>query len=285
MCATTRWATWSRAIGGCAASTSSIRWDGTRSACRPKTPRCRTTTHPAEWTYANIADMRAQLQSMGLSLDWSREIATCDPSYYKQEQRLFLRLARARPRHAQEVEGQLGSGRSDRARQRAGDRRPRLALGRAGRAARDTQCSSRSPTIRDDLLAEPRQARPLAGTGAPDAGNWIGRSEGLLIRFVVDPRRSARSRRPDERARGLHHARRHVLRRDLHGDRARHPLAGAAREARPGARGVHRRMPHGRHVGRGDRDRGEEGLRHRPQGSSSVRPDLARCRSMSPTSC
>ena len=39
-------------------------------------------THPAKWTHANIETMRAQLQSMGLSLDWSREIATCDPSYY-----------------------------------------------------------------------------------------------------------------------------------------------------------------------------------------------------------
>src|SRR5512133_1901148 len=37
--------------------------------------------HPARWTYANIAEMRAQLKSMGLSLDWSREIATCDPDY------------------------------------------------------------------------------------------------------------------------------------------------------------------------------------------------------------
>ena len=47
-------------------------------------------TSPAKWTYANIAAMRAQLQSMGLSLDWSREIATCDPSYYKHQQKLFL---------------------------------------------------------------------------------------------------------------------------------------------------------------------------------------------------
>ena len=46
--------------------------------------------HPKEWTYANIATMRAQLKSMGLSLDWSREFATCDPAYYKQQQRLFL---------------------------------------------------------------------------------------------------------------------------------------------------------------------------------------------------
>ncbi len=38
--------------------------------------------NPRDWTYANIATMRGQLQSMGLSLDWSREIATCDPDYY-----------------------------------------------------------------------------------------------------------------------------------------------------------------------------------------------------------
>src|ERR1700730_7580581 len=47
-------------------------------------------SHPADWTYANIAAMRSQLKSMGLSLDWSREIATCDPSYYKHQQRMFL---------------------------------------------------------------------------------------------------------------------------------------------------------------------------------------------------
>jgi leucyl-tRNA synthetase len=46
--------------------------------------------HPAEWTYANIAEMRAQFQSMGLSIDWSREIATCDPGYYRHEQAMFL---------------------------------------------------------------------------------------------------------------------------------------------------------------------------------------------------
>ena len=46
--------------------------------------------HPKTWTYENIAAMKAQLKSMGLSLDWSREIATCDPSYYKHQQKLFL---------------------------------------------------------------------------------------------------------------------------------------------------------------------------------------------------
>ena len=47
-------------------------------------------THPAKWTYDNIAAMRAQLKSMGLSLDWSREFATCDVKYYHQQQKLFL---------------------------------------------------------------------------------------------------------------------------------------------------------------------------------------------------
>ncbi len=47
-------------------------------------------SHPATWTYANIATMKGQLKSMGLSLDWAREFATCDPSYYKHQQRMFL---------------------------------------------------------------------------------------------------------------------------------------------------------------------------------------------------
>ncbi len=47
-------------------------------------------SHPAKVTYDNIAVMREQLQQMGLSIDWSREFATCDPDYYVHEQRLFL---------------------------------------------------------------------------------------------------------------------------------------------------------------------------------------------------
>ncbi len=46
--------------------------------------------HPAKWTWENIANMRAELQRMGLSIDWTREIATCDPSYYGHQQKLFL---------------------------------------------------------------------------------------------------------------------------------------------------------------------------------------------------
>ena len=46
--------------------------------------------HPKGWTYENIATMKTQLKSMGLSLDWSREFATCDPSYYRHEQAMFV---------------------------------------------------------------------------------------------------------------------------------------------------------------------------------------------------
>ncbi|HYD30567.1 MAG TPA: leucine--tRNA ligase, partial [Azospirillaceae bacterium] len=46
--------------------------------------------HPAKWTRENIATMRDQLKSMGLSIDWSREVATCEPEYYRHEQKMFL---------------------------------------------------------------------------------------------------------------------------------------------------------------------------------------------------
>src|ERR1700754_3249185 len=50
---------------------------------------------PKAWTYDNIAAMKKQLRSIGLSLDWSREFATCDPSYYKHQQKMFLDFLRA----------------------------------------------------------------------------------------------------------------------------------------------------------------------------------------------
>ena len=51
--------------------------------------------HPKDWTYANIADMKAQMKPLGLSIDWSREFATCDPEYYGQQQALFLDMLEA----------------------------------------------------------------------------------------------------------------------------------------------------------------------------------------------
>ena len=49
-------------------------------------------TSPGKWTYENISTMKKQLKLMGLSLDWSREFATCDKDYYHQQQKLFLKF-------------------------------------------------------------------------------------------------------------------------------------------------------------------------------------------------
>ncbi len=50
---------------------------------------------PAKWTYDNIAYMKGQMQAMGLAIDWSREVATCSPDYYRWNQWLFLRMLKA----------------------------------------------------------------------------------------------------------------------------------------------------------------------------------------------
>ena len=49
-------------------------------------------THPKIWTYDNIEKMREQFKALGISYDWDREIASCDPDYYKHEQKFFLQL-------------------------------------------------------------------------------------------------------------------------------------------------------------------------------------------------
>ena len=144
-------------------------------------------THPAKWTYANIDAMRAQLQSMGLSLDWSREIATCDPSYYKHQQKLFLDfldaglVARKKSKvNWDPVEQtvlaneQVIDGRGWRS-------------GAVVEQRELTQWFFKITDYSDDLLASldrldrwPEKVRLMQR-------NWIGRSEGLLIRFMVDP--------------------------------------------------------------------------------------------------
>ncbi len=51
--------------------------------------------HPQDWTYQNIATMKQQIELLGFSLDWSRELATCDPDYYKHEQAMFIDFMQA----------------------------------------------------------------------------------------------------------------------------------------------------------------------------------------------
>ena len=144
-------------------------------------------THPAKWTYANIDAMRAQLQSMGLSLDWSREIATCDPSYYKHQQKLFLDF--------------LAAGLVTRKKSKVNwDPVDQTVLANEqvidGRGWRSgavveqrelTQWFFKITDYSDDLLASldrldrwPEKVRLMQR-------NWIGRSEGLTVRFAIDP--------------------------------------------------------------------------------------------------
>ena len=144
-------------------------------------------THPAIWTYANIATMRSQLQSMGLSLDWAREIATCDPRYYKQQQKLFLDF--------------LGAGLVARKRSKVNwDPVDNTVLANEqvvdGRGWRSgavveqrelTQWFLKISDYSEDLLTAldgldrwPEKVRLMQR-------NWIGRSEGLMVRFAVDP--------------------------------------------------------------------------------------------------
>jgi leucyl-tRNA synthetase len=60
--------------------------------------------NPRDWTYENIATMRTQLKRMGLAIDWSREFATCDPDYYKHQQRLFVEFYKAGLVYRQEAD-------------------------------------------------------------------------------------------------------------------------------------------------------------------------------------
>ncbi|WP_407525102.1 leucine--tRNA ligase [Methylobacterium oryzisoli] len=142
--------------------------------------------NPREWTYANIATMRAQLQSMGLSLDWSREIATCDPSYYKHQQRMFLdflqdglvtrRTAKVNwdpVDHTVLANEQVIDGRGWRSGALVEQRELTQWFFRITDYAQDL--SDRL----DTLERWPEKVRLMQK-------NWIGRSEGLELRFALD---------------------------------------------------------------------------------------------------
>ena len=82
---------------------------------------------PAKWTYDNIAYMKRQMQAMGLAIDWSREVATCDPELLQVEPVAVPEDAGKGHRLPQDPGRELGPGGPDRAGQRAGDRRQGLA--------------------------------------------------------------------------------------------------------------------------------------------------------------
>ncbi len=141
--------------------------------------------HPAKWTWENIAAMRAELQRMGLSLDWSREFATCDPKYYGHQQKLFLDFLKQDLVYRREswvnwdpVDGtvlaneQVIDGRG----WRSGAPVEKKQL--AQWFFRITADASDLLSALDDLEKWPERVRLMQA-------NWIGRSEGARLSFAL----------------------------------------------------------------------------------------------------
>jgi leucyl-tRNA synthetase len=143
-------------------------------------------THPATWTYANIATMKAQLKSMGLSLDWDREIATCDPSYYRHQQAMFVDFI-----NAGLVERKISKVNWDPVDQTV-LANEQVIDGRGWRSGalveqkeltqwfmKITDYAQELDEALDTLTRWPEKVRLMQR-------NWIGRSEGLMIRWALD---------------------------------------------------------------------------------------------------
>jgi leucyl-tRNA synthetase len=143
--------------------------------------------HPKAWTYDNIAAMKTQLKSMGLSLDWSREIATCDPAYYKHQQKMFLDFLRAGlvEREKRKINWdpvdqtvlaneQVIDGRGWRSGALVEQREMSQWVFKI------TKYSQELLDALDTLDRWPEKVRLMQK-------NWIGRSEGLLVRFALNP--------------------------------------------------------------------------------------------------
>ena len=141
---------------------------------------------PKAWTYDNIAAMKKQLQSIGLSLDWSREFATCDPSYYKHQQKMFLDFLRAGLAEREKrklnwdpvdmtvlANEQVIDGRGWRSGAVVEQREMNQWVFKI------TKYSQELLDALDGLDRWPDKVRLMQR-------NWIGRSEGLLIRFALD---------------------------------------------------------------------------------------------------
>ena len=142
--------------------------------------------HPGEWTRANIAAMRAQLKRLGFALDWSRELATCEPDYYGQEQALFLDLFEAGLVYRKESEvnwdpvdmtvlanEQVIEGRG----WRSGALVERRKL---------SQWFLKITDFADDLLEGLHGLEQWPDKVKLMQENWIGKSQGLRFRFALD---------------------------------------------------------------------------------------------------
>lgn len=139
--------------------------------------------HPGEWTYKNIAAMKAQFAKLGLSLDWSREFATCDPEYYGAQQALFLKMLdkglvyrKAAKVNWDPVDNtvlaneQVIDGKGWRS-------------GAVVEQRELTQWFFRITAYAEDLLNEVQKLERWPEKVRTMQANWIGRSEGASVRF------------------------------------------------------------------------------------------------------
>jgi leucyl-tRNA synthetase len=142
--------------------------------------------HPAKWTYQNIDTMRAQLKSMGLSLDWSREFATCDVDYYHRQQMLFIDF----------FEKGLVGRKISKVNWDPVDQtvlaNEQVIDGKGWRSGAEVeqrelaQWVFRITDYSQDLLEALERLDQWPEKVRTMQRNWIGRSEGLLIRWALD---------------------------------------------------------------------------------------------------
>jgi len=144
--------------------------------------------HPAKWTHENIATMRAELKTMGLSYDWSREFATCDPSYYRHEQKMFLDfLAKGLVYRKESWVNWDPVDRTVLANEQVIDGRG----WRSGAVVERRQLPQWMLRITDyaeDLLTALKRLDRWPASVRTMQENWIGRSEGLRMRFALTGR-------------------------------------------------------------------------------------------------
>ena len=155
--------------------------------------------HPGEWTRANIAAMREQLKRLGFALDWSRELATCEPAYYGHEQALFLALYRAGLVYRGEREVNWDPvDRTVLANEQVVDGRG-WRSGAPVEKRRMAQWFIRITAFADELLNALDGLSGWPGKVRLMQANWIGRSQGLEFAFELSDgdRLPVYSTRPD----------------------------------------------------------------------------------------
>ena len=185
---------------------------------------------PAKWTRDNIAYMKGQMKSLGLAFDWSREIATCDPSYYRWNQWLFLRMLEKGI--AYRKTGVVNWDPVDQtvlANEQVIDGRG----WRTGALVEKREIPMYYLAITryaEELLGDLAEAARLARACEDHAGQLDRQVRGLRDQLPVRAGHEGADGR-GRRAEGVHHARRHVVWRDVHGG-GRGTSAGDWRPAR-----------------------------------------------------